>query len=141
VRRLRVHADGPALLVVRENYYPGWRAAVDGRRAPLYRTNYLFSGVPLPAGDHDVTLTYRPAGFRAAMVVSLCTFFTTLWLALFYRPLRRPRPAFLDAPAAERIARLTLYAILAFFLALLLVAIIRHPVLWDFSHVRSPRWW
>ncbi len=139
-RRLRVRADGPAFLVVRENYYPGWRAAVDGRPTPLYRTNYLFSGLATPAGEHEVTLTFRPSGFRPAMAVSLGVFFGTFLLALFYRPLRRPRPALFDAPSPERIARLTLYAILAVFVVLLAVAILRHPALWDFSHVRSPRW-
>ncbi len=140
-RRLRVRTDGPAFVVVRENYYPGWRVAIDGKPAPLYRTNYLFSGFATPAGEHEVTLSFRPSGFRPAMIVSCGAFFGTLLLALFYRPWRRSRPALLDEPAAERIARLSLCAILVIFALLLAVAIARHPDLWDFSQVQNPRWW
>lgn len=52
-------ASGPGVLVLADSYYPGWRAA--GFR--LYRADYLFRGVLLPPGMHDVRFFYRPSLF------------------------------------------------------------------------------
>lgn len=49
------------LLVLTDQYDAGWRAFVDGVAAPLYRTDFLFRGVPVPAGSHRVTFEYRSA--------------------------------------------------------------------------------
>ena len=37
-------------LIVSENYYPGWKATVDGRPAVTDRADYTLIGVELPAG-------------------------------------------------------------------------------------------
>lgn len=71
VLRLDVDAPGPALLVVADLAYPGWRAAVDGRPADLVPVNWLFHGVKVPAGRHEVVLAYRPRGIVPAAAVSL----------------------------------------------------------------------
>jgi hypothetical protein len=62
---LRVNTDGPALLVVSQVWYPGWRVYMDGQPqvAPL-RVDYLFQGVALPAGSHAVELRFEPAGWQ-----------------------------------------------------------------------------
>ena len=68
---LRVQASGPALLVVLDNYYPAWRAEVDGAPAPLVRANLAFRAVPVPAGEHVVTLHYAPDVLRAGVLISV----------------------------------------------------------------------
>jgi hypothetical protein len=140
VRRLRVQTDRPAFLIVRENYYPGWQATIDGAPAKIYRTNYLYWGFATPAGAHDVTLSFRPAGFRPALAATVLAFLGTLGLTLFYRPFRRTRPALADAPADPRAGAYVLGAILGIFVILLLVAAARHPDLWNCSSVLRPRW-
>ncbi len=40
-------------------YDPGLRATVDGKAARVYRTNYVYSGIIVPSGDHTVAFTYR----------------------------------------------------------------------------------
>ena len=56
---VKVNADGPALLVLSQLWYPGWQVTVDGRAqgSPL-RTNYLFQGVLLEGGSHTVELQF-----------------------------------------------------------------------------------
>ena len=54
--------DG-GFLVLTDQYYPGWRASVDGKPAPIYRTDYLFRGLRLPPGRHRVAFAYRPRNF------------------------------------------------------------------------------
>ncbi|MHB1004984.1 MAG: YfhO family protein [Chloroflexota bacterium] len=64
VLKVAVDSPRPALLFVADPYYPGWRATVDGQAAPLYVANYIFRAVPVPAGKHEVTLTYAPASVQ-----------------------------------------------------------------------------
>ena len=68
---LKVNADGPALLVVSQVWYPGWQVVVDGRAqgAPL-RADYLFQGVALEAGSHTVELRFVPPLWRLGWVLA-----------------------------------------------------------------------
>ena len=56
--------------MVSDSYYPGWRAAVDGRPVPLLRTNVLLRGVPVPAGRHQVRLWFDPLSVRLGFALS-----------------------------------------------------------------------
>lgn len=67
---LRVRVDRPALLMLIENYYPAWKAEVDGRAAPVLRANYVFRAVPIPPGEHRVTLRYESPLLRASALTS-----------------------------------------------------------------------
>jgi len=62
--RVRVQLATPGLLVLSDLYYPGWRATVDGVRAPILRADYVLRAVALPAGEHEVTFVYSPLSFR-----------------------------------------------------------------------------
>lgn len=57
---LETEASGEAFLVSSESWYPGWRAWVDGRPAPLYLTNVAFRGLFVPAGRHRVRMRFEP---------------------------------------------------------------------------------
>jgi len=75
---------------VTDSYYPGWRASVDGRPAPLLRTNLLFRGVPVPAGSHRVRLWFDPLSVKLGFAVSAVALAANLaGLALYGRWLRR----------------------------------------------------
>ncbi len=50
----------PAMVVVSDVFYPGWRAYVDGTRAEIYAANGAMRGVLVPAGAHSLTMRYRP---------------------------------------------------------------------------------
>jgi hypothetical protein len=58
----RIDSSGPrpALVVVAEARFPGWRARVDGKAVPILGADAAFMGVAVPAGDHQVALDYRP---------------------------------------------------------------------------------
>ena len=48
------------LLVLHDSYYPGWIAEVDGKSVPIRRTDMLFRGIEVPAGNHHVTFRFVP---------------------------------------------------------------------------------
>jgi hypothetical protein len=60
----------PGLLVLNDTDYPGWRAYVDDRPAPIVSANFLFRGVFLDAGPHRVVFRYEPASYRIGWIVS-----------------------------------------------------------------------
>ncbi|HEX5830974.1 MAG TPA: YfhO family protein [Gemmatimonadaceae bacterium] len=64
-------APANAALVVSENYYPGWRATVDGRAVPVDRANYVLTGVVLPGGARRVELTFMSPRYRTGRTVTL----------------------------------------------------------------------
>ena len=58
--RVAVDAAAPGVLVLHDIDYPGWTALVDGRPAPVLRTNLIFRGVEVPKGHHSVVFSFRP---------------------------------------------------------------------------------
>ena len=67
----RVQTDRPRLLVASEIYYPaGWTATIGIEPAPIVRTDFLLRGVPVPAGDHIVTMRYRPETRQTGVLIS-----------------------------------------------------------------------
>jgi hypothetical protein len=55
-----VKATGPAILVLRALWYPGWEVEVDGVARPLLRADVLFRAVEVAPGAHRVVFAFRP---------------------------------------------------------------------------------
>ena len=67
---IRTAATGARLLVLTDVFYPGWQVSIDSRPARLYRGNFAFRAVAVPAGFHTVTFEYRSTAVRAGAAVS-----------------------------------------------------------------------
>ena len=65
--RLRVTSNGPALLVVASQVFPGWTATIDGEATPIRPANLAMRAVAVPDGSHVVEFRYRPASFRLGL--------------------------------------------------------------------------
>ncbi|MDE3077217.1 MAG: YfhO family protein, partial [Chloroflexota bacterium] len=59
----RTSSPRDGFLIRTQSYFPGWEAAIDGKPAELLAGDYLFQAVHVPAGEHQVEFTYRPASF------------------------------------------------------------------------------
>ena len=68
-----VTAETAAVLVLSENYYPGWRVTVDGREAELLRVDYNLRGVVITPGRHEVSFFYRPRSVLFGLAASVLT--------------------------------------------------------------------
>jgi hypothetical protein len=84
-------ADADAYLVIADNYYPGWRAEVDGQPAPVERANYAFRAVPLPPGSHTVRLVFDPPLWRVGWLLAGVAAAGCVLLALAPRLVNRRR--------------------------------------------------
>jgi hypothetical protein len=58
--RVRVNAPSDLFMVSNDNYDRFWTATVDGSPVPIYRANYTYKAVRLPAGEHVVDWHYNP---------------------------------------------------------------------------------
>ena len=68
---VRAEADGRALVVLADTYFPGWKATVDGEDAPIVRTDHLLRGVVVGRGPHVIEFRYAPLSWRIGWIVSL----------------------------------------------------------------------
>jgi hypothetical protein len=60
----------PRLLVVNENFHPGWQAEIAGQTAQVIRVYGDFVGIVVPSGRHRVELNFRPQSLRRGWQVT-----------------------------------------------------------------------
>ena len=59
------------LAVFSEIYYPnGWKASVDGQPVELIRADWTLRAALLPAGEHEVVMTFLPDSYRKGAAIS-----------------------------------------------------------------------
>jgi hypothetical protein len=82
---LTTSTAGPRFLALSEMYFPGWRAYVNGVETPIYRTNYLFRGIVVPAGLHSVEFVHQPLPLMVGAGVSAVTLLVVLGMLVVGR--------------------------------------------------------
>jgi len=76
-------AASDRVAVFSEIYYPnGWHATVDGEPVDLFRANWTFRAALLPAGEHEVVMTFLPDSYRTGAAVSRASSIGLLLLLL-----------------------------------------------------------
>ncbi|MCL4509255.1 MAG: YfhO family protein [Chloroflexi bacterium] len=79
--------SGPSYLLLRQSWYPGWKATVDGHRVPIYRADLALQAVPVPAGRHTVRVWYAPASVWLGAIASVIATILLAGLPWLLRPL------------------------------------------------------
>lgn len=77
------------MVVVSENFFPGWRAWVDGRPVPIHEVFTCLRGVVVERGLHRIRMEYRPRSFVLGAAMTLLGVLGVLVLVGYER--RRPR--------------------------------------------------
>jgi hypothetical protein len=81
-----VTSAAPTMVVAAQIYYHPWRAYVDGKPTALWRANYTFQALEVPAGSHRIKLVYEDRRFYLGAAISLMTLAGCLiFLCLRYR--------------------------------------------------------
>lgn len=82
-----VDHEGNGLLFVSDSYYPGWKAFIDGKETKIYRANFTFRAVFVPAGEHVVRFIYDPQSFKIGVGISVASliFLATIFLYEFIK--------------------------------------------------------
>lgn len=89
---VEAETDGPALLLLTDPYFPGWRAdplpGSSQRTYRILRADYILQAIPLAAGNHRISVEYSPPGLTLWGIISLST---TLGMACYGITLRLRR--------------------------------------------------
>jgi hypothetical protein len=93
---LAVTVPNTSFLVLSESYYPGWRAWLDGKPAPIYRADIAFRGVVVPAGAHCLRMQFRPVILLVSLAISLSA--GVVLIALVFRGRTKERHYVRDTP-------------------------------------------
>ncbi len=56
---LEVENKNNSWLVFSNSFLPGWRAFIDGKEVKIYRANYVFQAIQVPAGNHKILFKYK----------------------------------------------------------------------------------
>ena len=72
---IQANAANDAVLLLSDTYYPGWRCAIDGQDVPIFIADFLFRGIHLRPGNHEIVFSYQPQSFIWGLRIS--------WLAAF----------------------------------------------------------
>lgn len=84
---LATTADNNQLLFLSDNFYPGWKATVDGKSETIYRADYSFRAVPVQKGTHTVIFSYYPPSFDFGMKIAFISGIGLI--ALYFLPRRK----------------------------------------------------
>lgn len=77
-----VESDAPGYLVLTDPWYPGWTSTLDDQPARLYRANYTFRAVAVPAGKHRVRFDFEPISYQHGRMISTASLAAILGLGL-----------------------------------------------------------
>jgi len=92
---IETSSDTDSMLVLSDNYYPGWRATVDGQPAEILKANCTMRALRLAPGTHVVSFEFAPATLTAAVYVSLISLFVVA-LALIAAAFRERQPRYTE---------------------------------------------
>ena len=92
-QKVSIQTDAPtvSMVVISQAHYPAWKAYVDGHPAKIWRANYAFQAVEVPAGMHKVELRYEDAPLRNGTALS--AFGLLACLGIWLQAHRRDRSA------------------------------------------------
>ena len=85
-------ANSGSMLIVSENYYPGWKASIGGQEVEAVRANYNLIGIPLPAGARQIALRFQDPSYATGKLVTLAAIFVSLALVALGVAVDRRRP-------------------------------------------------
>jgi Bacterial membrane protein YfhO len=86
--RVTFWADTPGntWVSIAQSWSPGWKATVDSQPTRVWKANYAFEAVAVPAGRHQVKLEYWPDALKWGLCISAAGVLLVLG-GLIHRPL------------------------------------------------------
>ncbi len=79
----------PGLLVLRDQYYPGWHCKIDKTEVPILKANLFNRAVPVPSGKHSIEFVFDPDSLRVGLALSLMGLLLAVMGSFAFLALRR----------------------------------------------------
>lgn len=78
---LEFECNRDGLLVLCDQYYPGWQAELDGQKTDIHIANGFYRAVYAPKGAHKLRFIYQPQSFFGGCIVSALAL---IWILLIF---------------------------------------------------------
>ncbi len=65
-----VTTEGRTFINFSQNYYPGWKAYIDGKETKDYMVNGLIQGIEVPSGNHFIEFKFIPVSIIIGAIIS-----------------------------------------------------------------------
>ncbi len=69
--KIEVKTESPGYLLIKNQFYPGWKAWVSTEQVPILRSNYLFQAIQIPKGRSTIKIEYLPNSIKIGALISL----------------------------------------------------------------------
>lgn len=76
----RVSAEENTFINFSQNYYPGWKAYIDGKKTKIYMVNGLIQGMEVPEGNHSIEFRYAPISIVIGILISIVSVIVSFFL-------------------------------------------------------------
>lgn len=86
---MQSESTAAGILFLSDNFYPGWTATIDDQPTPIYRANYTFRAVVVPAGKHEVKFIYQPLSVKLGLIISAVSL---LMVGIYLKKSNRAKP-------------------------------------------------
>lgn len=83
--QVKISLEKKGIMVLGIPYSTGWKAYVDGGRTEILRGNIINLAIPLPEGEHVITLKYETPYLKVGSVVSAIAFLIFLGIVICNR--------------------------------------------------------
>ena len=74
----------PGILVISDNFYPAWKATVDGDPAEILMADGNFMAVPLESGDHIVRIEFDSVYYNASSTTTKLVWVLYLGMIIYF---------------------------------------------------------
>lgn len=72
--KLNTTNDNDSFLFFGQTDYPGWVAKIDDAETKIYKANYLFQAILVPAGRHEIIFEFQPirrGGLKTGVILTI----------------------------------------------------------------------
>lgn len=70
---INTKTDNNSILILTDNFYPGWRAKVNGDEKEILRADYTFKAVVVPKGESTVNFYFESETFKNGVKIATIT--------------------------------------------------------------------
>lgn len=78
-----VSLEKPEVVILTEQYYPGWKAFVKEQEIPIRKVDPCFRAIELPAGQHQVEMIYDPLFVKIGGALTVFGILSTFLIFIF----------------------------------------------------------
>lgn len=86
---IKVNFNQDGYLFLSQTFYPGWQAKIDSLPTQIFRADYAFSAVKVPAGEHRITFSFEPNAYIIGKWITFVTIIILILYLIFYFIIKR----------------------------------------------------